>query len=172
MSSPYLSSDKGHNKGQRTRLIVNNLPKFLAAILLLFNGFGALYGGWNLITFPDGSSMQLSPDLLKFSPFHDFLIPGIILLVVNGIFSFVVLIAVMLNMRTAWLLVIGQGALLSGWILIQVLLLRLVYPLHLVLAFAGLALMVTGWLAQLNSVETGGSFPDYSDESSEDSPSA
>jgi len=67
-----------------------------ASALLLFNGFGAIYGGWNFMVHPDGSSMQMSLDSLKHTPFHSYLIPGIILFVVNGLLSLGVLLALWL----------------------------------------------------------------------------
>lgn len=36
--------------------------KSAAVLLLLFNGTGALFGGWQLIAHPDGSSLQLTLD--------------------------------------------------------------------------------------------------------------
>jgi ABC-type proline/glycine betaine transport system permease subunit len=75
-----------------------------AALLLLFNAIGALFGGWNLITHPDGSSLQMSLDFLKKTPFHTYLIPGIILFVANGLFSIFVLLALVFRFWYAsWL---------------------------------------------------------------------
>jgi amino acid permease len=66
--------------------------KILTVLLLLFNGIGAIYGGGNLILHPDGSSIELSPDWLKHTPFRDYLIPGIILFIANGLLSVFVLV--------------------------------------------------------------------------------
>jgi hypothetical protein len=46
-----------------------------AALLLIFNGVWAIYGGLNLITHPDGSSMQMSMDFLKLPRFRIILFP-------------------------------------------------------------------------------------------------
>lgn len=40
---------------------MRSLLIILVYILLLFNGIGALYGGWNLMMHPDGSSIELTP---------------------------------------------------------------------------------------------------------------
>ena len=66
-----------------TSEIMKILYNILVSLLLVFNGVGALIGGWLLITQPDGSALKLSLDLLKHTPFHNFLIPGIILFVVK-----------------------------------------------------------------------------------------
>ena len=116
-----------------------------ASLLLIFNGIGALYGGWNLISHPDGSSMQMSLDFLKHSPFHNYLIPGIILFVTNGLFSFAVLtVLISRNLYASWL-VLAQGAILTGWIFIQVLLVQTIHPLHIIMGSVGIALIVVGW---------------------------
>jgi len=115
-------------------------------LLLLFNGIGAIYGGWNLMMHPDGSSIQLSPGWLEHTPFDNYLIPGIILFVVNGWFSLVAFSAVIMNLKNHAWLVIAQGAILLGWIVIQMLLIQTVYFLHLVLGAAGIALLIVGRL--------------------------
>jgi hypothetical protein len=47
--------------------------KKIAAILLILNGIGALYGGSVLIMHPDGSGLQIPLYILNHSPFHNFL---------------------------------------------------------------------------------------------------
>jgi hypothetical protein len=55
--------------------------------LLLFLGIGALSGGALLIISPSGKLLGGLPlSILEHSPFHDFLIPGIILFLVLGLF--------------------------------------------------------------------------------------
>lgn len=61
----------------------------LAVLILIFNGISACFGGWMLITSPDGSSLGMTTGLLEYSPFTDFLIPGIVLFTVIGLFSLV-----------------------------------------------------------------------------------
>lgn len=120
--------------------------KILASILLLFNSIGAIYGGWHLITHPDGSSLKISLDWLQFSPFSNYFIPGIILLVVNGLFGFFVLGLLILRHRNFPWFVIAQGALLTGWILVQMIMLRSVLGLQVIMGSTGLALILSGWL--------------------------
>jgi hypothetical protein len=50
-------------------------------------GIGAVVSGIIFILDPDGSNLGLSVEVLKESPFEDFLIPGITLLSINGIGS-------------------------------------------------------------------------------------
>jgi hypothetical protein len=120
--------------------------KSLAAFLLLFNGVGAIYGGGNLILHPDGSSIQMSLVWLEDTPFHNYLIPGIILFVVNGLFSIFALAALLVNRKDYPWLVIIQGIILLGWLGIQVILIQTVYFLHYIMGGVGLMLMTIGWL--------------------------
>jgi hypothetical protein len=83
-------------------------------------GFGAAICGAILLLFPSGSPMQMSVDMLRNSPFHDFLLPGIILFLVNGIGQFAA--AVMTIKKHRWA---GYGGAVFGlglmiWIFVQV----------------------------------------------------
>ena len=125
---------------------MTTLLKILAAFLLIFNGIGALYGGWHLMNQPDGTSIELSSDWLKHTPFENYFIPGLVLFIANGIFSFMVLLAILLkNTYYPWLVMI-QGAILTGWLIIQMLMIQTVYFLHFIMGSVGILLLVTGWL--------------------------
>lgn len=125
-----------------TKLLLN----ILAVVLLLINGLGAIYGGTNLVAFPDGSSIGLSLSLLQHSPFENYFVPGIVLLLANGVLSMIAVLAILMGARISALLVVLQGVLLTGWILVQMLLIQTVYFLHVVMGTIGVLLMVIGWL--------------------------
>jgi hypothetical protein len=110
---------------------MKTITKITALLLLIVNGIGALYGGFHLIADPSGAGLQMPLSFLEHSPFQSYLIPGIILLIVNGILSFVAIGAVILKPRYySWFIII-QGIILTGWIIVQVILLRLFYaPMH------------------------------------------
>lgn len=115
-----------------------------AIILLLFNGIGAVYGGLNFIIHTDGSSLGMSVAHLNHSLFSSYLIPGIVLLVVNGLFSFVTIGLTLAGTRHHPVAIILQGVLLSGWLVIQIIILRFVFILHLVMGMVGLLLIASG----------------------------
>jgi hypothetical protein len=135
---------------------MKTLLKFIAAALLLFNGIGAIYGGGNLILHPDGSSIKLTMDWLEHTPFKDYLIPGIVLFIANGIFSFIALAAMLLKVNNYAWLVMAEGAILTGWIVIQMLMIQTVYFLHYVMGGTGLALIVVGYLLLKNTIPAKG----------------
>ena len=69
---------------------------------------------------PSGALFQLPPDILKNTPFHDFLIPGIILFFINGVGQ---IVAGFLSMRRHPVAgyagaVFGLGLMI--WIFVQV----------------------------------------------------
>ena len=98
--------------------------KFLrvsVVVLLLILCLGALYGSWSFISDPSGNKFFLSVELLNRSPFKSYLIPGIILLIVNGIFPVFVMVSLLKRkIYFKWLLIL-LGCLLTGWLSIQLL---------------------------------------------------
>ena len=54
-------------------------------IIQFFVGVGGLVCGALLTLFPSGEILQMPLDMLKDSPFPNYLIPGIILFLINGI---------------------------------------------------------------------------------------
>lgn len=124
---------------------MKKIIRIISIVLLLVNGTGAIYGGFQLMTDPSGSKLQMPLSFLEYSPFSDYLIPGIILFIVNGIFSFITLGLLIYKYAYYRWLVIIQGLLLSGWIIMQIILLQIFYaPLHLTFLIVGLSLIGCG----------------------------
>jgi hypothetical protein len=76
---------------------------------LAFLGVSAAFGGIVLTLNPTGTWLQIPLSILRFSPFRDFLIPGLILGIVFGIGSFATLLA--LWFRPVW----SFGTALTGF---------------------------------------------------------
>ena len=93
------------------------------AIILLANlGFGAVYGGWMLITAPGGEKFGWTVVMLEGTSFNNFLISGIILFIMNGLLSlFIATMVVLKARRYEWFIII-QGCILIGWLTIEILL--------------------------------------------------
>lgn len=118
--------------------------KYIALLLLLLNGIGAFVGGVPMIAYPDGSANGIALSYLQHSPFSDYLIPGIILVVFNGVLSLLVFVALVLNVRHHSWWVLGQGIVLASWIQIQMIMLREVNFLHIAFGAIGIALIFLG----------------------------
>ncbi len=124
--------------------MVKIILKIAAVILLLFNGIGALYGGLSFMLHPDGSDLGMSAEYLRYSPFSDFFVPGVILFTCNGVLSLVATALVLFSHRYAVWAVLLQGAILVGWIAVQVLMVRDFQELHAVMLGTGVGLVVCG----------------------------
>ena len=117
----------------------------LTTLLLLFNGIGAFYGGFQFITDPSGSKLQMSLSFLENTPFSNYLIPGIILIIVNGIFSFVTIAWILLKRKNFPWLIIIQSILLCGWLIIEIIMIEVFYaPMHATLLLVGACLFGCG----------------------------
>lgn len=114
--------------------------------LLIFNGISALAGGSSLILDPTGKSIGMPVTILSHSPFGNFLIPGILLYVINGLSSILIAIAVIIRMRHSSYLIFLQGLVSLSWIVIQVILIRSVVLLHYVYGSLAVLLIIAGIL--------------------------
>jgi hypothetical protein len=95
-------------------------PAALLGGIQIFVGIGAVPAGIVMIVDPSGSSLWMSVEMLRNSPFLNFLIPGIFLLVVNGILSLLASAASFERHRFAGEIAVGLGTFLILWIVIQV----------------------------------------------------
>ena len=93
---------------------------YLLFILILFQGFSGLFGGLMLVIDPSGGLLHMPPDLLSDSPFQDFMIPGIILLLLLGLFPVVVGTALWKKQQWSGIGALLTGVMLVGWIAIQI----------------------------------------------------
>ncbi len=106
---------------------------FILSFLLLFLSAGAIYGGGSFIISPDGSLLQMDEGWLDLIPFTNFLIPGIILFTMLGIFPFFALIGLfyrksnrklnLLNIfrekHWGWTYSLYSGIICIVWIIVQ-----------------------------------------------------
>ncbi|MBI5010652.1 MAG: hypothetical protein HZB98_13610 [Bacteroidia bacterium] len=130
---------------------MNRIIKIASVLMLLFNGIGAIYGGLGLILDPTGGKIQLAQHYLDNTPFDNYMIPGIILLLVNGLFSFITIGAVILKHARFYYFIIAQGILLTGWLVIQLLMIRTFYaPMHVPLLAIGFLLLICGIYFYIN----------------------
>jgi len=118
--------------------------KILAGVLLAFNGMSALYGGLNLLVYPNGNSLQLPLDYLQHSPFENYFIPGLILFSLNGLSSLFVCVAILLDSKRYAALILMQGCVLAGWIFVQSMMTDFSSNLQLVFAITAFLLIFCG----------------------------
>lgn len=125
-------------------MVTKVIARGVALFLLLFNGIAAIFGGWQLIAHPDGSSIKLSLDYISGSPFDNYLLPGVMLFISNGVFGFFVLFCTLGEIKNYPRLILIQGIILFAWILVQILMVREINSLHIALGSIGILLILSG----------------------------
>jgi len=108
--------------------------------LLFIVGLNALAAGYSFIIDPFGRGLGMTADYLRHSSFNDYLIPGIILFIANGVLSIITAIITLKQYRGYHIFIINQGSILTGWIIIQVILVRDFNWMHLICILIGSAL--------------------------------
>jgi hypothetical protein len=121
--------------------------KIIAVLFLFFNGISAIFGGGIFILDPTGQTMQMPIELMKIKLFSNFLIPGIILFTVNGLFNILAAVITILNRKGYELLIISAGIMLWIWLTVQIIVIKSFYPpLHLTYYVVGLIMIICGFL--------------------------
>jgi hypothetical protein len=85
-----------------TKLDRSNSTCLILWILLIFQGASALFGGAGLIFDPSGGAVQMPLSLLEKSFFSNYLIPGLILFVVLGVFPLFILYPLIARPEWKW----------------------------------------------------------------------
>jgi len=136
--------------------------KNLLIFLLGFLSLGAFYGGIVLIISPDGTIFGMPLELLNNSPFKNYFIPGVILLVTFGILPVYVIYGLLkkpdnkffnrLNLlydyHFAWTFAVYTGIAQIIWINIQTLMLNSVGIIHTIYAGFGILIVCIALLPQ------------------------
>ncbi len=120
----------------------------LAISLLLITAVSALIAGILFVSDPSGQKMGMSTAYLASSPFSTYLVPGWVLLIVNGLMNVAAAAACIIRLKHYPLFVILQGTVLSGWIIIQVILVQDLNVLHYSMLSIGLILICCGIILQ------------------------
>ena len=109
-----------------------------------FLGLGAIGGGGAFIISPTGELLGMSLSMLEPSPFHSFLVPGIILFSLLGVIPLTLIVALIKkpdyklaeqinffrDMHWAWTFSVYVGFLLIIWIQFQIVFIQSVHWLH------------------------------------------
>ena len=113
--------------------------------LQAFIGLGAVAGGLLLVCDPSGESLGMPLEVLEETPFTTFLVPGIVLLAVNGLGSFSGAVASFVRHRQAGTAAIALGVFLIAWILAQVYWFAGFHWLHWLYLGLGILELALGW---------------------------
>jgi len=103
-------------KQARAQEVPVKLIRWVAILALGFLGISSVVGAVPMIFDPEGMPWQMPQSLLDHSPFDSYLIPGIILLIANGVLSLASLIAVVRKDPDYEWWVVLQGVVLAVWL--------------------------------------------------------
>lgn len=121
-----------------------SLSLYILMLLLLFQGISGLYGGISLIIDPYGYLLGMSPNMLKGTLFTTFLIPGVLLFAILGLFPIIVLIGLWNLRRWAWAGALVVGLSLIIWIFVELMMIGYIYrpPLQVIYGCLGVIILV------------------------------
>lgn len=125
-------------------------------LLLAVLGIGAVFGGGSLIIDPTGEIIGMPVDVMKVQWFSNYLIPGIILLIVLGVAPLILMWAlirrpdwrlghklnVCRSMHWSWMFSLYMAFALIIWILVQLYILKAIGAIHIVYLALGVAIQI------------------------------
>jgi len=111
---------------------------------MCFQGLSGIAGGIGLVMDPTGRLIQMPLEWLKSSPFNDYLIPGVILLTILGVFPLYVFYALLKKQRSAWFGSLFVAIALIIWIGVEILIIGYYSqpPLQLIYLIVGMAILI------------------------------
>jgi hypothetical protein len=123
----------------RRKLITRSLGVFELLV-----GVGAVLGGGALAATPSGALLGMPLDLLDGTPFHNYLIPGLVLCLVVGGSNVVGGWLALREYRSAAISAVVGGLILIGWITSQIVLIGYRHPIQLVYLLCGALILLVG----------------------------
>jgi len=129
---------------------------YLLAALLIFLSLGAIYGGISLIDDSSGENLKLKLAEYADYPFKDFLIPGVMLLIIFGIIPLLLIYPLFTKPKIsmanafniykrrhwAWTYPLYLGIILVAWVNFQMLMIGYNNYIQIVYSFYGLMIIV------------------------------
>jgi hypothetical protein len=122
------------------------LLRILVLCLLFLLGVSALAGSYHLISDPSGQALQMPLELLNGTPFRNYLIPGVILLLTSGISSLIIALLTIKKAKKYSVWIVLQGVALLIWLSAELVLNKDFYTpqLHLPYYVLGALLVIFG----------------------------
>lgn len=118
---------------------------------IIFQALSGLAGGIGLILDPTGASLGIPQEWLSNSPFNDYLIPGIILFTVLGIFPAFVSVGLWKEKYWGWLGSLSLGTALLIWIIVEIIFIGYQSnpPLQLIYGILGIVILLLTSLSRV-----------------------
>ena len=117
---------------------------YILLIAVIFQGLSGLFGGIGLIIDPSGKMLNIPIEWLQGSPFNNYLLPGIILFTILGVFPIIVLIWLLKRNYKGWIGSVVLGVALLIWIFTEIIIIgyQTTPPLQLIYGILGLIILI------------------------------
>jgi hypothetical protein len=112
--------------------------------LLFFLAASSIIGSIPMLADPHGTPWSMQQSLLQYSPFPSYLVPGILLLLSNGLLALWALWLALDQAPHYGLWMALQGCVLLGWLVAECLMIRMVIWPHYFYGAVALVLIATG----------------------------
>lgn len=116
--------------------------KHILFLFVAFIAISSVASGLVMVAEPNGSLLGLTASLLDGTPFKDYFIPGIVLTVLVGFTNLLALYYLFRNHRKRFMFSIAGGFMISGWIIVQMILINAVHWLHFIYLAAGMLVIL------------------------------
>lgn len=129
---------------------------YVLLITLVFQGLSGIAGGIGFLIDPSGASLGIPVEWLEGSPFANYLIPGLVLLIVLGVLPLIVVTGVWRRSRWGRISAIVVGAALLAWLAVEILVVgyQPEPPFQAVYAALGVAIIVVATAPSVRSLFT------------------
>ena len=129
-----------------------NYNRYILSFLVLFQGLSGIIGGTALIIDPSGELLGIPLKWLDGSSFPDYLIPGIILASILGIYPLIAFIGLLRKQYWAITATRNLGFALIIWIATEIIVIgyKSEPPLQLIYGILGLIILLISYFPKLN----------------------
>lgn len=137
---------------------------YILTFFVFFLAISGLIGGFSLVISSDGALSQMPLSMLEGSPFTSYLIPGLILLIILGIFPSLVTIGLIwkynwkifnfLNIykdhHWSWICSVYSGIVLIIWIDFQIMFIGYGHYIQFIYALLGVIIVILSLIPSVN----------------------
>lgn len=127
---------------------------YVLLVALVFQGLSGIAGGIGFLVDPSGATLGIPLEWLEGSPFANYLIPGLVLLIVLGVLPLIVVTGVWRRSRWGRISAVAVGAALLIWLAVEILVVgyQPEPPFQAVYAALGVAIMVAASAPSVRSL--------------------
>lgn len=118
---------------------------------IIIQAISGVAGGIGLVSDPTGANLGIPQEWLSNSPFNDYLIPGVILFSVLGIFPAFVSVGLWKEKHWGWLGSLSLGIALIIWIIVEIIIIGYQSnpPLQLIYGMLGIIILLVTSLSRV-----------------------